>query len=330
MKIITENEILENILGKNITGIYVFIGTQYYKKKEIIELIKKQYQQIEFSSYDSKDLDLNLLFNDLLSNSFFSFSKLVVLKNYEAVKKVDKEKLFSYFQAPNKSTIFVIFWNEDLKQKDIEEEFGKFDLICVKINPLSYEEKIRYIKKEFEKNSKEIDDLALSYIADCIDDYGILVNEINKILIYLKDKKRLTFDEACEIVDDLKEVDRYKIIDAIISNDKNKLFQITEDLIEKKESPHSILSVFLISLEKLFKINILQKSNINDYSLISSLGVFKNELTSSFRFINEEEILKVIDYILSTENTFKTTTDLNPYILIRNISYIISVRLMTS
>lgn len=331
MKTKTEEQLLSDIATNKLDPVYLLTGEDSFKKNEIIKTIKKNAQNVfDISVHYSKDFDSNLFLNDLSSQGLFSNKKTVILKNFESLKKEPKKTVMEYLLNPNPSSLLLITYDEEIKISDMEKEFGELKITHVKIDPPDQNEIREYVKKEFEKNSKEIDDASLNYLCDSINSYGILVNETQKLLNYLKNKKSLTIDETLTLVNPFKETDRFEIIKAIMSNDKNKLYSVTEELIGSLENPLVIINSFNLALEKILKITALKKSHITDYSIAYSLGIFRNELNSSFRFISESKILKVIDYCLEIEKALKSSTTQQPYILIRNAAYVISDYLMTS
>ena len=327
----TEEQFLSDIASKKFDAVYILAGTDSFKKNEIIGMIKKSSENsFDVSVHYSNELDPNLFLNDVSAQALFSNKKTVILKNFESLKKEPKKTVASYFKNPNRSTLLVVTYDEELKASELEKEFGEFEITCVKIYSPDPREIEEYVKKEFEKNSKEIDEASLLYLCDCIDSYGMLVNETEKLLTYLKHKKKIEIDETVSLVNPFKETDRFEIIKAVISNDRNRLYSITEELISSYENPLAIINSFTLALEKILKITALKKSHINDYSLAFSIGIFRSELSSSFRFINETKLLKVIDYCLGVEKTLKSSTTHQPYVLVRNAAYVISDYLMTS
>ncbi|MEF3279452.1 MAG: DNA polymerase III subunit delta [Elusimicrobiota bacterium] len=332
MKFKTEEQLLSDILSLKVDPIYLLYGSDDIRKNEIIKTAEKKIDNnFDISNHSSDSFDINLFLNDVSSTPLFSPKKLVILKRIEKIKKELKKSLYSYFLNPNPSTLLIITYNEELKRNEIEKDFGEYSITCIEIMPPDERLITSYIKKELEKNSKEITDDALKYLSESISNYGELKNETQKILTYLKNKKNITLEEVMELSSDLKEQNVFLIANAILSKNGESLKKIMEELISKNEQPLMIIAIILTALEKLLKITMLKKEKKTDYQTALSIGVYRKELTLCEGInLNENKILKTIDYCLEVESVLKTTHTQDPQLLLRNILYIIVDYLMTS
>jgi|GEM_PF-6871939 len=325
MKIKTEERLISDISSKKFDPLYLFTGNDSYKKTEIINLIKKSLDDFDISIHYAREIEPLLFINDISSGPLFASKKIVLLKNFESIKKEPKKIVLEYLKNSANLNLLIITIDDEIKNSELEKDFSEINITHTSLNPPTPREIENYIKDEFDKNSKIIDPASLSYISRSIASYGALVNETEKLLTYLKHKKQINLDETIDLISPNPEIDRFEIINAILSNNKQKLYEITENLIEQKEQPTLIISTLLLSLEKLLKITIIKKLYTNDYSLAYSLGVFRNELNiNTFRFISENKIIKAIEQCLSIEKSLKSTTTYDPYILIRSAIYVIS------
>lgn len=330
MKIKTEANILNDILTTKFDSVYILGGTDDAKKNELLKNIRSTFKNdFDISELSGIDLDITLFMNDVSTSPLFSNKKLVILKNYEKLKKDAKKTVEDYFTNPNPSTILVITLNDELRQNELEKQFGIYSITFINITPPDKTEIIQYVKNELEKHSKKIDEIALEYIAGIIDNYGSLKNETEKLLIYSENKKNITFDEVKDIIASFKDLNPFEIINPILSKDKERLKKTIDDLIRSGEEPIRIINMILLSLEKMLKINAFNTAHINNYSLSYQLGVFPGELRSEARYISENKIIKTINHCLDIENTLKTTHTEDPVILIKNAVYIIIDYLMS-
>jgi DNA polymerase-3 subunit delta len=329
MKIKTETNLINDILSVKFDSVYILGGTDDAKKNELLKNIRSTFKNdFDISELSGIDIDISLFMNDVSTAPLFSTKKLVILKNYEKLKKDAKKAVEDYLTNPNPSTILVITLNDELRQNELEKQFGIYSLTFINIAPPDKTEIIHYVKNELEKHSKKIDDISLEYIAGVIDNYGSLKNETEKLIIYSENKKNITFDEVKDIIASFKDLNPFDIINSILSKDRERLKKIIDDLIRSGEEPLRIINMILLALEKMIKINALNTAHINSYNLSYQLGVFPGELRSEVRYISENRIIKTINHCLDVENTLKTTHTEDPVILIKNIVYIIIDYLM--
>jgi len=333
MRILTQEELIRNINCKKIDHIYVFLGEDEFRKTEILNLIKKKLECQDLFIFDNKNFTSELFINDITSNSFFSSKKIVFIKNFNSFKKEEKDFVKSNLNKISNSVVVVINYEGDKKIKEVEDEFKALpskDIAVIKIDPPTQAYIKSYIREKLEKKGKSIKENALNWLAQNIDSYATLKNEIEKILLYAGLKKEITFDDVISVFGGFKETDRFLILDTMLLGDGKRFLKIVDELIESGEELSLILNTIAMGLEKFLKIAVLQKQNIYDSSLAYQIGVFKNEInTVNLKFINEESILKLLEQCLETENTLKSNTLHNPEILIRNLSFLISEFLST-
>jgi DNA polymerase III delta subunit len=328
MKFTTQNDLLKDISNGKINNVYIFFGNDESKKSEIIKVIKSKFLEAELFSFDSKNFDKETFLNDISSNSFFSSKKIIFLKDFNSFKKDAKEFIKNSLKNISNNVVLIINFEGDIKIKEIEEEFSEINtekFIGVKIEPPLPLEIKNYIKETLSKKGKSIDEKSLEWLSQNIDSYASLKNETEKIINYIGSKKEIKFDEVISLCVSHKESDRFLLINAMLSKNKEEFIKMINELIESGEEPLAILSAIEIGLEKILKISILQKSNIYDNNLIFQIGVFRNEINSfNLRFLNETALIRIIESCLEVENTLKSSITANPYILIRNLSIFIS------
>ena len=333
MKLITKDDLFKNISEKKINNIYIFFGEDEFEKSEIVNKIKVLSEESEYFIFDSKNFDKEIFLSDIASNSFFSSRKVIFIKNFNAFKKDDKKFIINSIEKISNTNVLIINFEGEIKISEIEKEFIDIKnerIVLVKVNPPSPFEIKKYIKETLEKKGKIIEEKALLWLSENIDSHASLKNETEKILNYLGLKKEIKFDEVILLCVSHKETDRFSIIKAMLSKNKEEFIKIVNDLIESGEDALSILNTIELGLEKILKISVFQKSNIYDTNILYLTNIFKNELNLyNLRFINENRLIKIIEYCLETENTLKSSTTANPYILIRNLCVIISDFLTT-
>lgn len=331
--IIKTTEQFENEIKNNrISGIYILLGEDVSRKIEFINQIRQR-GNFEYISHDSVNLDINLLLNDISTSGLFTSSKIIVLKNFEKIKK-EPYKIFSeHLNSINLSnTLIFIFYNENLRDYQIKNTFEKFasnNITLVKIENLTESEIREYIISRIKENNREIEEEAVNFLASNIyEDYGILKNEVEKLILYSKLKReKISLSDVIDLLGIRKEENAFELINSILSGNFKKIINTINKLIEKKEEPLFILNTIYIALDKLLKIIYLKKSiYVNDYSTLSALNIYRSDLQRIILNpeINEKKIETLIEYCLDTENTLKTNHTYDAYLLIKNLIFMIT------
>lgn len=336
MKIKSEKDFIDDVKKLRFDVAYLLIGEDDGRKKRTLDLIRKKISSdFDIIYHSSDEPSMEFLISDLLTPPLFATKRFVILDKFEKIKSQYKKGIFSYLSNPLSSTVVFLLYNKEFKNYEIEQEFGKIDITIVNFPKLEEEEIEKRIVEIFTDNGKKIEPLAVKYIAQAIVNYNHLENEVEKILLFLGEKKEFTYTDALNLVVSLKERNIWKLADCIMLRDKKGFLDVFDELLKQNEEPLFILSVMVIAIEKILKIKLMYKKfSSPPYELLKMLGITKYDI-SKYRAnlldnIREENLIKAIEMCLDVENTIKSTTLSNNYLLLRNLAYFISANLMTS
>ena len=170
---------------------YLFYGENTGLKEEVILEIRNKSPDSEYLNYYEKDIlqDPNLFYEDIFSKSFFNDKKLIIIKDSsDKFLEIAKSILEKGLQD---LTIVLVADNLDKRSK-LRGYFEKEkDLYCVPfykdenstLNTLT----INFFNKEKISISQELINIIVS---KCSRDRKNLLNELNKIKLFLQDKKK--------------------------------------------------------------------------------------------------------------------------------------------
>ena len=173
-------------------GFYLFYGENTGLKEEVILELRNKSPDSEYLNYFEKDIlqDTNLFYEDIFSKSFFNDKKLIIIKD-SSDKFLEIAK--SIFEKGIQDLTIVLVADNLEKKSKLRGYFEKEKkLYCV---PFYKDENstlnilaINFFKKEKINISQELINIIVS---KCAQDRKNLLNELNKIKLFLQDKKKI-------------------------------------------------------------------------------------------------------------------------------------------
>ena len=295
------------------------------QKKDIIETIKKKYENSQFHIFFQNEIikDSQVLFDEVNNVSLFSSSKIILIRDandkvFEILKEISnkeldnvklivtsnilekKSKLRNYFEKENNLAICPCYEDTDFNLKT----YLKNKLISL---PQIQGSMIDLIIKNSNNNRQ------------------IIQNEINKILCYQHNKKEINIDEIIQLLnlETSKEIDQ--IINVSILGDKRSLNEILNIKNLHNDDSDLILNTINRKLIKLYEI--FKKSEENGTNPINEINnlrppIFWKEKATFERQIkiwDIKKIVKAIDKIKYLSSFIRKNSDINKDVLIKNI-----------
>ena len=248
-------------------NMFLFYGENIGLKKDIRDLIKASIRELEnnletINIYEHEIADnKDNLYNSIYSGSLFSNKKLITI--YDATDKIYKDLNNIYEKYP-KDTYIIIFANLLEKKSKLRNFFEKNKKgICVPCY-LDSEKDLEIIaKKELNKNNIIMSRETLNLLIEKSNsDRNNLKNEINKIIAYAFNKKKIDFDEIKSLINFSGTYKTDKLINECLCGD---IFQFKKTMSEFYINTTNEIFFLRILGNKINRLlNIKEKSNKNE------------------------------------------------------------------
>tara|TARA_B100000242_G_scaffold3550_1_gene2123 strand:- start:419 stop:1402 length:984 start_codon:yes stop_codon:yes gene_type:complete len=245
------------------TNFLLFHGkNEGHKHEEITKIIKKL--RIKITNYDERQILENTedFFEKSLNKSFFDEKEIIVINRCsdKIIKIVENlvEKCVT-------DTTF-IFNSEILDKKSKLRNFfekSKNQLVSVAFYPDTNEILSKLAQKIFIENKISLSNEYINFIVDkCAGDRRNLLNEIEKIQLYLKDKKNITNDEIFKLINLSENHSINDLINNCLAKKQKKIFNILNENIFSNEDCIIIIRTLLKKAKIL--LNLINQFNLNN------------------------------------------------------------------
>ena len=250
--------------------LFLIYGENEGQKKEIIQIIKKKFKG-DVENYDETQILNNneLFYEKIFNQSLFDKEKTIIInrcseKIYELIENIIEKKISDIKFILNANIL-----EKKSKLRNLFEKDKKLIVIpTYKDNSITLAE----IAKKFFYNYKiSISQETINLLVSrCNGDRGHLKSELDKILIYINDKKSINLEEVYKLTNLAENISINELVDTSLSKNSQKISEILNESNYKSEDGILILRIFLQKAKRLLNLYEKKNSNLSYDSLINN------------------------------------------------------------
>ena len=227
---------------------YIVTGNDAYMRESVLKellqsILPKEATEMDLDVYDSEVDQLEQVLSCAQTAPFFLSKRIVVLKRVEKLKQKSLESILTYLNNPAKHTSLVLV-SDQIKKTKIWQEI--FKLVKTKNVEIPKAGNLAlWIKKEFESHDKNVSQNVLQLFKEVTfgQDLLYLKTEIEKISLYVGNKKDVLKEDLENIIGQNYEEDVFSLVNAISMCDSRSALQKLEKLFTKKVKPHELIGL---------------------------------------------------------------------------------------
>ena len=301
---------LNKIDLKNIR-IFLIHGKNDGAKNAIISHIKRKDNESKKIKYTEKEI-LNQndeFYNIVLNKSFFEEKKIIIVD--QVTSKI--KKILEDISDKISDDIYLVILSDPLDKKSaLRSDFEKNkNHACIAVYPENEQTMMSYASNFFSKNKISISNANINMIVNkCSNDIENLKNELNKIELYLKDKKNITSEEILRLTNLIENHSFYELVNNCLALNNKKTVNILNENNYSNEDTIIIIRTFLSKAKQL---NILAKEFENSKNIDSTIAkakppiFWKDKETTKLqiKYWTQNKIKKLLDKINETELLIK-------------------------
>ena len=238
-------------------------GQDTYRSREelrkIIETHKKSsLNWFNFVRVDAKEKEAEI-FEQIRqttgTTSMFNEKKLIVVENISFASPEVQEEILGFLKNKNTekdNETTIIFWSEEIEEKNELFEFLKKSAQCLKFDLLKGLQFKNWIKNRVVENNGSINNQAIDKLIEYAgNDLWRMSNEINKLLSH---NKKIEIKGIKLLIKPEIDLNVFDIIDAIGLKNKNKALKLMSTYFEKGEDEIRLLGMFVYQFRNLIKV----------------------------------------------------------------------------
>ena len=248
---------------------YLFYGENEGQKIDVIQSNFNEFTKENTFKYNEKEIIENkqLLFENIYSKSFFENEKLILVSEVTD-KSVD---LIKQIISDNISDVKIVLIAKRLDKKSkIRNLFEKEKIaLIVPFYEDSPQTLITIAKKILTENKINLSQENLNLIIERAQGDRInLKNELQKIVLLSKDKKKIDLNDISKLTNLSENYSANELVDNCLCKNKKKTLNILNENVPSSEDNILILRTFLNKLKRLRKLRLsLRESNNVDQTI---------------------------------------------------------------
>ncbi len=309
-------EVIPDIKKRKFKPVYYFFGEDSYNLSNTLHTLEESFEPLLTSEFDketiySEDRSINEILDIASSFPFGSEKKLMIVR--EAEKFKDKKPLKDYASSPAEFTVLAFFHNGAITNLN-SEPFKTLDA-----NNFLYEAKelkgknlIAWLISEAEEKGKNLSEENAQVLVDIVgENRSILEDQLEKICIFLNEKKEITIENIEHISSELKQFNIFDLQNAIGLKDKTKSLSVANNLLDNGAEPTFIISMLTRYFTGLAKVTELRSKNIPDKDAARIVGThpfFYPTYIKARTLFSDQKLVEVFRSLLKADISIKTTS----------------------
>lgn len=303
------NRIRDDIKKRNFHNLYLLYGDEEYLKRYYRENLKycilEDSDDMNFSKFENKGIDLNEVQAIADTLPFFSEYRLIIIQDSGLFKS--SNDFADYLEHMSDSTIIVFVEKEIDKRNKLYKYINK-NGIAAEIKVKDSEEALNWAAKRLKESGKVFTRKTMEYFLQRVDNnlYN-LSNEIEKIVAYTMGREEVTIADIDAVCPAYLQNHIFQMVDAVGVGDTDKALKLYNELIELKEAPSYILYMLIRHFNILLQIGSMGNAPKNQVAAKIGISPYfvGNYQRQSSRF-SGRQLKQALDNSLETEQKFKT------------------------
>ena len=311
-------ELISSLKQGKILPLYFFYGEEEFLIQEALDLIINKVvdpgaRDFNFNALYCRDTPASELVNLCQTLPFMSEKRLVLARDFDALKAADLEELAPYLNDPSPSTCLVMVSNQGKYDKKSVTSAVEAHGAITRFYPLLDREIVAWIEGWARSRGLSLQRDAAQYLWQTIgNDLQKIGNELEKVEISIKEKKSITFEDVKTVVGDFREYSSFDLAAALGSKNREKAFLILSRLIQEGEQPVGLLGSIAWNFRRLLHAKAMEAAGMGPDEIMKKLRppvIFHQtaQFKAQMRSFSLDELRKAFDVMLSTDKTLKSS-----------------------
>lgn len=309
-------EIDKQLKQKKLLPIYYLFGEDSYSVELVLNEIEKSVQPFISSDFDKETLyGESQSFSSVLGLAstfpFGSEKKLIIFKQVEKVK--DKKELVNYAKAPADFTVLVCLHDGQISS-DSSEPFKTLAQkgFLYEAKELKGQSLIDWLISQSEKNGKILTYENAQLLMDISgENRNTLESQLEKIYLYLGEKKEITIESIRELSTSLKEYTIFDLQNSIGKKNKANTLKVLSNLVKNGMEPIQIIAMLNKYFASLAKLSELMANKTPEQTIARIIGThpfYLKDYYAARKVYSDKNLADAFSALLKADITVKTTS----------------------
>jgi len=307
--------IKESVASGEISPVYLWYGEDRFLIQEGLKVLKSFYFMTDPSGsgieqVSAKELSPAVIVERANTMSFFA-NRLVIVEDvtyFQDGQTADLEPFLDYFANPNPTTCLLLISESVHRGRKFYKALDKTGEIMEFCAP-KRQEWPAWVQSELKAREKSMDTQVISLFIEWTGHHtGVLCQELDKLVIFVGERKKITADDIKAITPQSIETSIFDLLDAVASRSASKALQALRDVL-RKEPALKVLALLVRQVRLLLGCDALRRRGGNVAEAPAALGFSPYEAQKVWQQaarLSTKQLSKALSECLNTDLALKT------------------------
>jgi DNA polymerase-3 subunit delta len=309
-------DLIASLKQRKILPLYLLYGEEEFLIQEALDLIigtivDPGVRDFNFNVVYCRNTPASEIVNLAETLPFMSERRLVIAREFDALKAAEIEALVPYLNNPSPHTCFVMVSGPGRYDKKSVTSAVEAHGAIVRFYPLLDRELVGWIDAWARARGLSIQRDAAEYLWQTVgNDLQKIGNELRKVEIYLKDKKSIAYDDVKAVVGDFREYSSFDLAAALGQRKAEKSLLILSRLLQEGEAPVGLLGSIAWNFRRLLQAKAMEAAGMGPDEIMKKLrvifhqtGLFKDQM----KRYTMDELRKAFSAMLQADRALKSS-----------------------
>lgn len=312
------SQLIAELKKGRILPLYLFFGEEDFLIQEAIDLIVNKVvdpgsRDFNFNSLYCRDTSAAELVNLCQTLPFMAGKRLVIAREIDAFKAAELEQLVAYLNDPSPATCLVMVANEARYEKKPVISAVETHGAATRFFPFLDREMVPWIEGRAKAGGLSVQREAAQYLWQTIgNDLQKIANELEKVGIFVKGKKTVTFEDVQAVVGDFREYTSFDLAGAIGEKAREKALLILSRLIQEGEAAVGLLGSIAWNFRRLLQAKTMEASGTGPDDIMRKLRppvIFHQaaQFKSQMKSYSIDELREALAVMLKADRDLKSS-----------------------
>lgn len=317
-------EFLKELQQGRIMPCYLFFGRERFLIRQTLETFKSKFLPIGLEEFNMETINWQheraaAVINAAQTLPMLGEKRLVIVENcslFASGKKedavADSDRLLEYLEDTNPGCLLVFLSGEKIdKRKKLTRKIERLGGL-VEFEALTGTALIKWIKEQFAREEKRLDNEALEFLVTTVDnDLELLSNEIDKICTFLGPEEIVTLSDVKQLVGNSVQAGIFEMVDAIGEKKVSLALGLLRDMLSRGEPAVKIAYMIARQIRLILEAKVFSAAGAVGGSLAARMEVHpfvaKKALRQSQNF-KQQELIRALEKMLELDIALKSST----------------------
>jgi len=309
-------DLIASLKKGSVLPLYLLYGEEEFLIQEALDLIVHQVvdpgtRDFNFNAVYCRDTRVPEIVNLAQTLPFMAKTRLVIAKDFDALKAAELDELVPYLQDPSPSTCLVMVSHQSRFEKKSVLSAVESHGAVTRFFPLLDRELVSWIEGWAKARKLSIQRDAAQFLVQTLgNDLQKIGNELEKVRIFIQDKKIIAYDEVKAVVGDFREYTSFDLAAALGAKNREKALLILSRLIQEGEAPVGLLGSLAWNFRRLLRAKSMEASGTGYEDIKRKLGVIFHQsaqFQDQMRRFTMDELQEAFRVMLTADKALKSS-----------------------